>query len=145
MSDDWPDGWYRPDTGQPGASQGSYAAPGSRPGVARRMARAAARARGTGRARTGAPRAGPAGNRAAAEILGPAGPPRAADRADRGPGRGGPAGGPGRLYVYLDGKLNRSVALPAFAGQSAGQNWLIAGSDSRQGLSQQQIDNLHVG
>ena len=48
-------------------------------------------------------------------------------------------------YVYLDGKLNRSVALPAFSGQSAGQNWLIAGSDSRQGLSQQQIDTLHVG
>jgi anionic cell wall polymer biosynthesis LytR-Cps2A-Psr (LCP) family protein len=48
-------------------------------------------------------------------------------------------------YFYLDSKLNRSVALPAFSGQSAGQNWLIAGSDSRKGLSQQQIDNLHVG
>jgi hypothetical protein len=48
-------------------------------------------------------------------------------------------------YFYLDSKLNRSVALPAFSGQSAGQNWLIAGSDSRQGLSQQQIDSLHVG
>src|SRR5208283_3349243 len=30
---DWPDGWYRPDTGQPGASQGPYAAPGGRPGA----------------------------------------------------------------------------------------------------------------
>jgi LCP family protein required for cell wall assembly len=48
-------------------------------------------------------------------------------------------------YFYLNSKLNRSVALPAFSGQSAGQNWLIAGSDSRQGLSQQQIDSLHVG
>ncbi len=48
-------------------------------------------------------------------------------------------------YFWLDGKLNRSVALPAFAGSSAGQNWLIVGSDSRQGLSTQQIVNLHVG
>ncbi len=48
-------------------------------------------------------------------------------------------------YFWLDGKLNRSVALPAFAGTSAGQNWLIVGSDSRQGLSTQQIVNLHVG
>ncbi|HEY4463949.1 MAG TPA: LCP family protein [Streptosporangiaceae bacterium] len=48
-------------------------------------------------------------------------------------------------YFYLDSKLNRSVTLPAFSGQSAGQNWLIAGSDSRQGLSRTQIDSLHVG
>ena len=48
-------------------------------------------------------------------------------------------------YFYLNSKLNRSVALPAFSGQSAGQNWLIAGADSRQGLSQQQIVSLHVG
>ncbi len=48
-------------------------------------------------------------------------------------------------YFYLNSKLNRSVALPAFSGQSAGQNWLITGSDSRQGLSQQQIVSLHVG
>jgi LCP family protein required for cell wall assembly len=48
-------------------------------------------------------------------------------------------------YFWLDGKLNRSVALPAFSGTSAGTNWLITGSDSRQGLSRQQIDNLHVG
>ena len=34
-------------------------------------------------------------------------------------------------YVYLDGKLNRSVALPASTVQSAGQNWLITGSDTR--------------
>ena len=48
-------------------------------------------------------------------------------------------------YFWIDGKLNRSVALPAFSGQSAGDNWLIAGSDSRQGLSRTQIDALHVG
>jgi LCP family protein required for cell wall assembly len=48
-------------------------------------------------------------------------------------------------YFWLDSKLNRSVALPATAEQSAGQNWLIVGSDTRQGLSTQQIVNLHVG
>jgi len=48
-------------------------------------------------------------------------------------------------YFWVNGKLNRSVALPAFTGQSAGENWLIAGSDSRQGLSRTQIDALHVG
>ena len=48
-------------------------------------------------------------------------------------------------YFYLDSKLNRSVTLPAFSGQSAGQNWLITGSDSRQGLTQQQISAYHVG
>ena len=48
-------------------------------------------------------------------------------------------------YFYLDAKLNRSVTLPAFSGQSAGQNWLIAGADSRQGLTQKQIVSLHVG
>ena len=48
-------------------------------------------------------------------------------------------------YFWINGKLNHSVALPAFSGQSAGTNWLIAGSDSRQGLSRSQIDALHVG
>jgi LCP family protein required for cell wall assembly len=48
-------------------------------------------------------------------------------------------------YFWLDSKLNRSVAMPAFAGQSAGQNWLIAGSDTRSGLSDKQIVSLHVG
>jgi LCP family protein required for cell wall assembly len=48
-------------------------------------------------------------------------------------------------YFWLDGKLNRSVALPAFSGASAGQNWLIVGSDSRQGLTTKQIIQDHVG
>jgi LCP family protein required for cell wall assembly len=48
-------------------------------------------------------------------------------------------------YFWLDSKLNRSVALPAFAGQSAGQNWLIVGSDTRAGLTRQQIIADHVG
>ena len=48
-------------------------------------------------------------------------------------------------YFWLDSKLNRSVALPAFSGSSAGQNWLIVGSDSRQGLTTRQIIQDHVG
>ena len=48
-------------------------------------------------------------------------------------------------YFWLDGKLHRSVVLPAFSGTSAGQNWLIAGSDGRDGLTDKEIIQLHVG
>jgi LCP family protein required for cell wall assembly len=48
-------------------------------------------------------------------------------------------------YFWVDSKLHRSVVLPAFSGQSAGQNWLIAGSDGRDGLTNQEIRALHVG
>jgi len=48
-------------------------------------------------------------------------------------------------YFWLDSKLNRSVVLPASTLTSAGQNWLIVGSDTRQGLTTQEIVQLHVG
>jgi LCP family protein required for cell wall assembly len=48
-------------------------------------------------------------------------------------------------YFWLDSKLNKSVTLPAATLTSAGTNWLITGSDSRQGLSRTQRDALHVG
>jgi LCP family protein required for cell wall assembly len=48
-------------------------------------------------------------------------------------------------YFWLNGKLNRSVTLPATSLTSAGTNWLITGSDSRAGLSRAQIDAMHVG
>jgi LCP family protein required for cell wall assembly len=48
-------------------------------------------------------------------------------------------------YFWLNGKLHRSVALPTFTGQSAGTNWLIVGSDTRQGLTRSQRATLHVG
>jgi LCP family protein required for cell wall assembly len=48
-------------------------------------------------------------------------------------------------YFWLDSKLNKSVTLPATTLTSAGTNWLITGSDSRQGLSRTQRDALHVG
>ena len=51
-------------------------------------------------------------------------------------------------YFYLDGKLNRSNVLVSYAGQpaaGAGSNWLITGSDSRQGLSRKQEHKYHTG
>jgi LCP family protein required for cell wall assembly len=48
-------------------------------------------------------------------------------------------------YFWINGKLNKSVALPAYSGASAGTNWLIVGSDSRSGLTRAQADALHTG
>jgi LCP family protein required for cell wall assembly len=48
-------------------------------------------------------------------------------------------------YFWVNGKLNRTVSLPAFTGTSAGTNWLIAGDDSRNGISRTQQDALHLG
>ena len=51
-------------------------------------------------------------------------------------------------YFYLDGKLNRSNVLVSYAGQpaaGAGSNWLITGSDSRQGLTRKQEHKYHTG
>jgi LCP family protein required for cell wall assembly len=48
-------------------------------------------------------------------------------------------------YFWLNGKLNKTVTLPATALTSAGTNWLITGSDSRAGLSRAERDALHVG
>ncbi len=52
------------------------------------------------------------------------------------------------MYFYLDSKLNRVAALAEYPGRptgSAGQNWLITGSDSRQGLTTQQENQLATG
>jgi LCP family protein required for cell wall assembly len=54
-------------------------------------------------------------------------------------------GAVGGTYFWLNGKLNRTVTLPATTLSSAGTNWLITGSDSRAGLSRAEIDALHVG
>jgi LCP family protein required for cell wall assembly len=91
------------------------------------------------------------------------------------PGRGGPGGGrqwrfwgqPGRhgrrialvigvvillviagtagTYFWVNGKLNRTVSLPATTLTSAGTNWLIAGSDQRTGISRTERAQLHLG
>jgi LCP family protein required for cell wall assembly len=48
-------------------------------------------------------------------------------------------------YFWVGSKLHRSVTLPAFSGLSAGTNWLIVGSDGRDGLTTKQIIEFHVG
>ena len=53
--------------------------------------------------------------------------------------------GVGGTYFWVNGKLNRTIALPAFTGTSAGTNWLIVGDDSRDGISRTQQDSLHLG
>jgi LCP family protein required for cell wall assembly len=53
--------------------------------------------------------------------------------------------GVGGTYFWLDGKLHRTVTLPAFTGTSAGTNWLIAGSDTRDGISRSERATLHLG
>lgn len=48
-------------------------------------------------------------------------------------------------YFWVNGKLNRTVALPATTVTSAGTNWLIVGADTRNGLNTQQIIKYHLG
>jgi LCP family protein required for cell wall assembly len=51
-------------------------------------------------------------------------------------------------YFYLDGKLHRANILVSYSGQPAagsGTNWLITGSDSRQGLTHKQERRYHTG
>jgi LCP family protein required for cell wall assembly len=52
------------------------------------------------------------------------------------------------MYFYLNSKLTRASVLVNYAGRpvgSAGQNWLITGSDSRQGLTPEQQKQLATG
>jgi LCP family protein required for cell wall assembly len=51
----------------------------------------------------------------------------------------------GGTYFWVNGKLNRTVSLPAFTGTSAGTNWLIVGDDSRDGVTRTEQDALHLG
>jgi len=53
--------------------------------------------------------------------------------------------GAGGTYFWLNGKLHRTVSLPAFTGTSAGTNWLIAGSDTRDGITRAERATLHLG
>ena len=48
-------------------------------------------------------------------------------------------------YFWVNGKLDRSVTLPATTLTSAGTNWLIAGSDQRTGISRTERAQLHLG
>jgi len=52
------------------------------------------------------------------------------------------------LWFYADNSLHRVDAIDNYAGRpagGAGTNWLIVGSDSRQGLSDAQANRLHTG
>src|SRR5699024_1399164 len=54
----------------------------------------------------------------------------------------------GGLVLYLDRSLHRVDALPDYPGRvaaTAGTNWLIAGSDSRYGLTEDQQASLNTG
>ncbi|HEY3880327.1 MAG TPA: LCP family protein [Trebonia sp.] len=53
--------------------------------------------------------------------------------------------GVGGTYFWINGKLNRTVALPSTTATSAGTNWLIAGSDQRTGISRTERAQLHLG
>jgi LCP family protein required for cell wall assembly len=53
--------------------------------------------------------------------------------------------GIGGTYFWINGKLNRTVSLPAATVTSAGTNWLIAGSDQRTGISRTERAQLHLG
>jgi LCP family protein required for cell wall assembly len=53
--------------------------------------------------------------------------------------------GVGGTYFWLNGKLHRTVSLPTFTGTSAGTNWLIAGSDTRDGITRAERATLHLG
>jgi LCP family protein required for cell wall assembly len=52
------------------------------------------------------------------------------------------------MWFYMDSSLQRVSALGDYAGrpaQGAGTNWLVVGSDSRQGLTDAQAAQLHTG
>ncbi|MGH3875775.1 MAG: LCP family protein [Actinophytocola sp.] len=52
------------------------------------------------------------------------------------------------MYFWVDSSLNRVAALADYPGrpaEAAGTNWLIVGSDSREGLSQEEKDKLITG
>jgi LCP family protein required for cell wall assembly len=160
---DWPQGWYRDEPGsrRPAPPEGGRGGQGGQGGWGPSQPAAPQSGRSGGSGRSGWPDQPPAA------------PPRRGQpyRAPSGPPPGGRRrrfwGQPGRRgrritlvlgtvviliialvagsYVWLDGKLNRSVTLPASTTTSAGENWLITGSDTRSGLSRTQKDQLHVG
>ena len=163
---DWPDDWFRQGAGAGGAPAGPGGASGGT-GAADPTVRLQARA--------GQPGAGPAAGSGGARPggPGPAWPSQPPPRSAPGGGRPGGPGGAGRrrfrprrivaiicallalvivvvagMYFYLGSQLNKKNVLVNYSGRpaaSAGQNWLIAGSDSRQGLTARQERQLATG
>jgi LCP family protein required for cell wall assembly len=163
---DWPDDWFRQGAGAGGAPAGPGRASGGT-GAADPTVRLQARA--------GQPGAGPAAGSGGARPggPGPAWPSQPPPRSAPGGGRPVGPGGAGRrrfrprrivaiicallalvivvvagMYFYLGSQLNKKNVLVNYSGRpaaSAGQNWLIAGSDSRQGLTAKQERQLATG
>jgi LCP family protein required for cell wall assembly len=173
MSNDWPRGWYSDEPDRPGAAgqrpQPSFTpssqGPGARGPGARGPGSPGQRPPGGGRyaADSGA---------GASRTAWPAQPPSRSWTS--GPGGAGGAGGYGRrgwrrwlrprrilailaslvvlvvlaavaVYVSVNSKLTRIPVLVPTTLTSAGTNWLIAGSDSRGGLTRQQENQLALG
>jgi LCP family protein required for cell wall assembly len=143
MSDDWPRGWYSEEPDQPGAA-GQRPQPSFRPSSQGRSPGAAG----------------------ASQAAWPAQPPSRSWTG--GPGGSGGSGRrrglrPKRLLVILAGlvalavvatvavyfsvnsKLTKVDVLTPTSFTSAGTNWLIAGSDSRAGLTKQEENQLALG
>jgi len=154
---DWPEGWYRDSSSRPPAAGGDVPAPGSADPTVR-VSSGGSRA-GTGQPGTGHEHGQPPPSRW------PQQPPARTGRPADAPGRSGWRR-PGRwikliaglivvvlvvgvgLYFYLDSKLHRENVLVDYQGRpaaSAGSNWLITGSDSRQGLSRAQERQFSTG
>jgi LCP family protein required for cell wall assembly len=157
MSEDWPRGWYANEPGSrrdpnftpgPGAHASPYEPTRATPGGS-----------GTaGAGRDGWPAQPPSRSGAGGEWPGGAG-----TRAPRGPRGGRRWLRPKRILLILAGllvvvilagvglyfsfnsKLTRLNVLVPTSLTSAGTNWLIAGSDSRGGLSRQQENQLALG
>jgi LCP family protein required for cell wall assembly len=170
VSEDWPNGWYRGDPRQRAQPRFTPSpGPGGSPDEPTQAIPWPGRGdggngpAGQGRTawpvqpptRTGSGGAGPAGSPGPPGPPGPSGPigPRGWRRWLR-PRRvlvvlaallallAAVAAG---LYFDLNSKLTRVNVLTPTALTSAGTNWLIAGSDSRGGLTKQQEDQLALG
>ena len=164
---EWPEGWYRDGSSGAPPVGGDAPAAGAGDPTVRLQA-------GSGQAGYGSPAPG-LGEAGPGQGEPPPGgwPDQPPGRT--GPGRGGPGhGGAGRsgwrrprrwvkliaslvvlillvavgLYFYLDSKLLRSNVLVNYSNRpsaSAGSNWLITGSDSRQGLTRAQQRKYSTG
>ncbi len=161
---EWPDDWFR--DGQPAASAGAADKTVSIP-AGGQEAQPTLQHSGAEAATPGAWPQQPPANSAETGAP-PASPYRTAPG---GPGRLGPSGWrrwvrPRRIiavlavvialllagtvgsYFYLNSKLNRANVLVSYPGRpalGAGTNWLIAGSDSRQGLTKAQEREYSTG
>jgi LCP family protein required for cell wall assembly len=171
MSDDWPQGWYqneKPYAGEPTRDAPIQATPGAFGSTGFGNGGYGNRGYGNGGTAGGWPTQPPVN---AGQGNGPGYGGPGYGGGDYGPGAARPARrrrwlrpkrillvlaalvlvlvvAIGFLYVNVNGKLNRANVLTAYSGRpapTAGTNWLIAGSDSRGGLSRTEEDQFALG